>query len=131
MLVGRIVPRRDYWRVRTGKSCHAGRAVVRKSRYRFAGNEYMEDSVRVQMPSISASYGGRIARDTNGMPERIEGVFSQAGMSLPLNLEPGTPVRYRPQTPAPPYLFFFLFLTFSGFTAAALPSSPADTCSES
>lgn len=33
---------------------------------------YMEDSVRVQMPSISASYGGRIARDTNGMPKRIE-----------------------------------------------------------
>ena len=92
---------------------------------------YMEDSVRVQMPSISASYGGRITRDTNGMPERIEGVFSQAGMSLPLDLEPGTPVRYRPQTPAPPYLFFFPDLPFSDFTAAALPSSPADTCSES
>ena len=73
---------------------------------------YMEDSVRVQMPSISASYGGRITRDTNGMPERIEGVFSQAGMSLPLDLEPGTPVRYRPQTPAPPYPYVTEEVTF-------------------
>lgn len=71
-----------------------------------------EDSVSVQMPSISASYNGKITRDTNGMPERIEGVFSQAGMSLPLDLEPGTPVRYRPQTPAPPYPYMTEEVTF-------------------
>lgn len=78
MLVGRIVPRRDYWRVR------------------IPGNN------------------GDFRNGSAVGHHRMAAVIAR-----------------RVRLGHPPYLFFFPDLPFSGFTAAALPSSPADTCSES
>lgn len=54
-------------------------------------------AVHVQVPSIGASYEGFRFGD------KINGKFSQNGMSLPLTLTPGAPERKRPQTPQPPF----------------------------
>lgn len=74
--------------------------------------EYPGDSVSVSVPDIGAHYVGKITRDDNGTPVRIDGVFTQAGASLPLVLEPGTAVQERPQTPVPPFPYKTEEVTF-------------------
>ncbi len=54
-------------------------------------------AVHVDVPSIGASFEGYRFGD------KINGTFSQYGVSFPLTLVPGAPERKRPQTPQPPY----------------------------
>jgi len=54
-------------------------------------------ALHVDVPSIGASYEGYRFGD------RINGTFTQNGMSLPLTLKPGSLERNRPQTPQPPF----------------------------
>ncbi|MCR5244688.1 MAG: alpha/beta hydrolase [Bacteroidales bacterium] len=53
--------------------------------------------VVVSIPAIGARYEGQ------WQGEKIEGSFSQMGMTLPLVLVPGEVKRNRPQTPQPPF----------------------------
>ena len=55
------------------------------------------DSVSVSQKQMDASFSGRL---TEG---RLAGRFSQRGLSVPLVLTPGEPVRNRPQTPVGPF----------------------------
>ena len=60
--------------------------------------QYLQgDSVSVAFPALGATYCGRLREG------RIEGHFTQLGMSLPLTLQPGSVELRRPQTPRPPY----------------------------
>jgi len=54
-------------------------------------------ALHVDVPSIGASFEGYRFGD------KINGSFTQNGMSLPLTLKPGAPERKRPQTPQPPF----------------------------
>lgn len=54
-------------------------------------------AVHIGVPSIGASFEGYRFGD------RINGTFTQNGMTFPLTLVPGTPERKRPQTPRPPF----------------------------
>jgi hypothetical protein len=54
-------------------------------------------AVHVDVPSIGASFEGYRFGD------KINGSFTQNGMSLPLTLKPGALERKRPQTPQPPF----------------------------
>lgn len=70
--------------------------------------EYVsEDSVAVAVPAIMAKYNGRV-RDG-----KIDGTFTQAGMSLKLVLSPGSVEIKRPQTPKPPFPYITEEVTFS------------------
>ena len=60
--------------------------------------EYLsDDSVTVKVESINAAFRGRL---DDG---KLVGIFSQNGVSLPLDLTPGVAVMNRPQHPQPPY----------------------------
>ena len=56
-----------------------------------------EDSVSVAVPSIAATYTGRLVGD------ELHGVFKQMGYPLKLDLKRGEISRNRPQTPQPPF----------------------------
>lgn len=73
--------------------------------------EYVsEDSVRVLVPSLMASFEGHIAE------EKIPGMFIQRGFRLPLTLEEGEPALNRPQTPKPPYPYFTEEVSFANIS---------------
>lgn len=55
------------------------------------------DSIQVEVPKLKIQYTGKLTRNT------IEGVFSQAGYSFPLDLKPGDVKWNRPQNPQPPF----------------------------
>lgn len=55
------------------------------------------DTLLIDIPIIGAQFSGLIGQD------RIEGEFSQSGMTLSLSLEPGEYLPPRPQTPKPPF----------------------------
>lgn len=55
------------------------------------------DSLIVESPQMRAVYEGQLK---DGI---ISGTFKQMGYSFPLDLKPGVPVYYRPQTPIPPF----------------------------
>lgn len=58
------------------------------------------DSLNISIPALKATFkGGKVSS------ESIEGVFTQNGMSLPLNLEPGGFELKRPQTPIEPFAY--------------------------
>ena len=60
-----------------------------------------DDSVSVSVPSLKAAFQGRFVQE--GQERRLTGTFSQVWMRFPLTLQPGEPVRNRPQEPQPPY----------------------------
>lgn len=66
------------------------------------------DSVSVAVPQLGASYTARL-RDG-----RLEGVFQQRGLSLPLNLEPGSVRLSRPQEPVAPLPYESTDISFIG-----------------
>lgn len=73
--------------------------------------EYVSnDSVRVLVPSLMASFEGRIAE------EKIPGMFIQRGFRFPLTLKEGEPVLHRPQTPKPPYPYFTEEVSFTNIS---------------
>lgn len=55
------------------------------------------DTLKVDIPVIRGAYSGIVGQG------RIEGKFSQSGMTLDLVLVPGEYIPPRPQTPKPPY----------------------------
>lgn len=62
-----------------------------------ANMERTENSIKVTVPSINATFEGvKTGKD-------IVGTFKQNGQSFPLTLKLGTLERRRPQTPTPPY----------------------------
>ena len=54
-------------------------------------------ATHIDMASLGATFEGYRFGD------KIVGTFTQQGLSFPLTLVPGTPVRNRPQTPQPPF----------------------------
>ncbi len=56
-----------------------------------------EDSLKINIPSIGASYEGGL------VDKMLKGKFRQSGFSFELNLKPGTPIVKRPQTPLLPF----------------------------
>lgn len=58
------------------------------------------DSLCIDIPALRAGYKGRKVS-----PERIEGVFTQNGLDLALDLGPGRLEQRRPQTPVPPFAY--------------------------
>lgn len=60
-----------------------------------------DDSVSVSVPSLKAAFQGRFVQE--GQERRLTGTFSQVWMRFPLTLQPGEPVRNRPQEPHRPY----------------------------
>ena len=60
----------------------------------------------IKIPSLGASYEGMY------MIQQIAGTFTQAGMSLPLNLTPGEDKPNRPQTPKAPFPYVTEEVTF-------------------
>ena len=65
----------------------------------------------IRIPSINALYQAQISEN------RIEGTFTQHGMSFPLSLIPGEQKMYRPQTPQPPFPYTQEEVTFSNADA--------------
>ena len=58
------------------------------------------DSLNISIPALRATFKGcKVSSDS------IEGVFTQNGMSLPLNLKPGGFELKRPQTPTGPFAY--------------------------
>lgn len=57
------------------------------------------DTLDVSIPMLGVKYLGIVSE------ERIEGPFSQSGLTLNLVLEPGEYIPPRPQTPRPPYVY--------------------------
>lgn len=55
------------------------------------------DSVSVAVPQIAMTYRGRLNAG------KLVGTFSQGGLSLPLEMDPGELKLDRPQTPQPPF----------------------------
>jgi len=67
--------------------------------------------VVVSIPAIGARYEGQ------WQGEKIEGSFSQMGMTLPLVLVPGEVKHNRPQTPQPPFPYKTEEVSFTNGTA--------------
>lgn len=66
------------------------------------------DSVSLKISSIGAEYAGKIS------DQKITGIFTQRGISLPLILSPEAPVEERrPQTPRGPFPYATIDTTFS------------------
>lgn len=71
-------------------------------------------ALKVNIPSLLASYSGMLYRDL------IIGTFTQAGKSFPLTLERGSSEPARPQTPEPPYPYPCEEVRFENEDAGAL-----------
>lgn len=65
-----------------------------------------DDSLAVRVEMISATYRAALKDG------KLNGTFSQSGMSWPLILEPGEPMLNRPQTPKPPFPYTEEEVTF-------------------
>lgn len=70
--------------------------------------------LRIEVPSLSASYSGVLYRG------QIVGTFSQNGLSLPLTLSRGVPELRRPQTPEPPFPYATEDVSFTDEAAGAV-----------
>ena len=87
-----------------------------------------DDSVSLSVPSIAATYNGRLVGD------QLRGVFKQMGYPLKLNMKRGEVKRNRPQTPQPPYPYPTEEVTFTNGditlagTLTAPSQRPADCC---
>lgn len=57
------------------------------------------DSINIKVPSLRVNYAAHLSGD------KLEGVFKQGMMKLPLVLEPGEKKAKRPQTPVAPFLY--------------------------
>ncbi len=69
--------------------------------------EYLtDDSLAVKMEQLNATYRARLKDG------KLDGTFSQMGMSFPLVLERGVPEVKRPQMPKPPYPYETEEVTF-------------------
>ncbi len=69
--------------------------------------EYLtDDSLAVKMEQLNATYRARLKDG------KLDGTFSQMGMSFPLVLERGMPEVKRPQMPKPPYPYETEEVTF-------------------
>lgn len=69
--------------------------------------EYLtDDSLAVKMEQLNATYRARLKDG------KLDGTFSQMGMSFPLVLERGVPEVKRPQMPKPPYSYETEEVTF-------------------
>ncbi|MBR7094499.1 MAG: alpha/beta hydrolase, partial [Prevotella sp.] len=75
-----------------------------------------EDSLSVRVPSIYASYEGKLQNDT------LKGIFQQMGQRFPLTLTRGQHVVKRPQTPQPPFPYLTEEVTFSNESDGAVLS---------
>ena len=70
--------------------------------------EYLtDDSLAVKMEQLNATYRARLKDG------KLDGTFSQMGMSFPLMMERGVPEVKRPQMPKPPYPYETEEVTFS------------------
>ena len=75
-----------------------------------------EDSLSIRVPSIYASYEGKLQNDT------LKGIFQQMGQRFPLTLTRGQHVVKRPQTPQPPFPYLTEEVTFSNESDGAVLS---------
>ena len=67
-----------------------------------------KDSLHISIAALRATYkGGKISA------ENINGTFTQNGISLALNLQPGVSTTTRPQTPQPPFKYTSEEVVFS------------------
>lgn len=71
------------------------------------------DSLEIKVPSIGASYSGRLK---NGV---LQGTFVQRGMKFPLELKSGVSTVNRPQTPKPPFPYSTEEVSFTNKNAHA------------
>jgi len=79
-----------------------------------ATTDYLsDDSVAVRVPMLGASLRARLGGD------RLEGTFTQRGMSFPIALDKGEETVRRPQTPAPPYPYVTKEVSFSNMADSA------------
>ena len=70
--------------------------------------EYLsDDSVAVKVESLGATYRARLKDG------KLDGTFSQSGLSLPLVMTKGVPEVKRPQMPKPPYPYETEEVTFT------------------
>lgn len=63
--------------------------------------------VKISMPALMVVYDGQLKDG------QLKGTFTQSGMSLPLDMKPGTVERRRPQTPKEPYPYTTEEVTFT------------------
>ncbi len=73
-----------------------------------------EDSLAVKVESIGMTYRTRLKDG------KLDGTFSQSGMSLPLVLMRGVPEIKRPQTPQPPFPYVMEEVTFKNEADSAM-----------
>ena len=79
-----------------------------------ATTDYLsDDSVAVRVPMLGASLRARLGGG------RLEGTFTQRGMSFPIALDKGEETVRRPQTPAPPYPYVTKEVSFSNMADSA------------
>ena len=74
---------------------------------KFETVSFRNDTLKISEPRLGMNYVG-VLKDKS----RIEGKFSQRGMSFTLNLERGEYKINRPQTPQPPFLYQSNDITF-------------------
>ena len=69
--------------------------------------EYVSaDSLSVSVPALGMNYAGRLKAG------KIEGIFKQSGLTIPLVLSQGKATLNRPQTPQPPFPYATEEVTF-------------------
>lgn len=74
-----------------------------------------QDSISLHLPAIGMSYSGKLVQD------KIRGVFTQNGVSFPMNLEPGNIDKpNRPQEPLPPFDYQTEEVSFTNHQANAV-----------
>lgn len=77
--------------------------------------EYLsDDSVAVKVESLGATYRARLKDG------KLDGTFSQSGMSFPLVMTKGVPEVKRPQMPKPPYPYETEEVTFTNESDGAM-----------
>ena len=90
-----------------------------------ASKEYLsDDSVALKVESIAATYRAKLKDG------KLDGTFSQSGMTFPLELTKGVAEVKRPQTPKPPFPYETEEVTFqnskAGATLAGTLTTPAN-----
>jgi pimeloyl-ACP methyl ester carboxylesterase len=76
-------------------------------------NFISKDSVNLSIASLNVTYAGKLH---DGV---IKGLFTQGGMSLPLDIKPGEVIRNRPQNPTLPLAYKTEELSFTNTSANA------------